>query len=86
MPRIPRFLRGLKLTSLIGKGEITNEMLGESSVRSNNIGAGSVKLTALNSEVKTKLDKTDQIDDIISRLKALEDASKDPEAPKDPEA
>lgn len=76
MPRIPRFLRNLNLTSLIGKGEITNEMLGESSVRSNNIGSGSVKLTALNSEVKTKLDKTDQIDDILSRLKALEDAPK----------
>lgn len=76
MPRIPRFLRNLNLASLIGKGEITNEMLGDSSVRSNNIGTGSVKLTALNSEVKTKLDKTDQIDDILSRLKALEDAPK----------
>ncbi|QEG13542.1 tail fiber protein [Bacillus phage vB_BspS_SplendidRed] len=76
MPRIPRFLRNLNLTSLIGKGEITNEMLGDSSVRSNNIGSGSVKLAALNSEVKTKLDKTDQIDDILSRLKALEDAPK----------
>ena len=76
MPRIPRFLRNLNLTSLIGKGEITNEMLGDSSVRSNNIGTGSVKLTALNSEVKTKLDKTDQIDDILSRLKALEEAPK----------
>ncbi|AYD80970.1 tail fiber protein [Bacillus phage Ray17] len=76
MPRIPRFLRNLNLTSLIGKGEITNEMLGDSSVRSNNIGTGSVKLSALNSEVKTKLDKTDQIDDILSRLKALEEAPK----------
>lgn len=76
MPRIPRFLRNLNLTSLIGKGEITNEMLGDGSVRSNNIGSGSVKLAALNSEVKTKLDKTDQIDDILSRLKALEEAPK----------
>lgn len=51
--------------AVIEAGSIVNEMLGEKSVRSKNIGTGSVMLEHLNSEVKAVLDDMQkQIDEL----------------------
>lgn len=42
--------------AVIDEGSIAHEMLGEKSVRSNNIGTGSIMLDHLNSEVKAVID------------------------------
>ncbi|WP_045384254.1 hypothetical protein [Bacillus spizizenii] len=52
----------------LGAGSVTHEMLQDKSVRSNNIGAGSVMEEHLNSAIKEKLSGLE------NRLKALETA------------
>ncbi|MGG1040760.1 collagen-like protein [Bacillus velezensis] len=51
--------------AVIGEGSIAHEMLGEKSVRSKNVGTGSIMLEHLNSEVKAVLDDMKkQIDEL----------------------
>ncbi|WDV98490.1 collagen-like protein [Bacillus velezensis] len=53
--------------AVIGEGSIVHEMLADKSVRSNNIGTGSVMMDHLNSEVKAVLDGMQkQIDELKS--------------------
>ncbi|WP_100001503.1 collagen-like triple helix repeat-containing protein [Bacillus velezensis] len=53
--------------AVIEEGSIAHEMLGEKSVRSKNVGSGSIMLDHLNSEVKAVLDGMQkQIDELKS--------------------
>ncbi|WP_163094305.1 collagen-like protein [Bacillus velezensis] len=57
--------------AVIEEGSIAHEMLAEKSVRSNNIGTGSVMMDHLNSEVKAVLDGMQkQIDELKSTTPA----------------
>ncbi|UMR24729.1 collagen-like protein [Bacillus amyloliquefaciens] len=57
--------------AVIGEGSIVHEMLADKSVRSNNIGTGSVMMDHLNSEVKAVLDGMQkQIDELKSTTPA----------------
>ncbi|APA01913.1 collagen-like protein [Bacillus velezensis] len=57
--------------AVIEEGSIAHEMLGEKSVRSKNVGSGSIMLEHLNSEVKAVLDGMQkQIDELKSATPA----------------
>ncbi|QGZ44587.1 MULTISPECIES: collagen-like triple helix repeat-containing protein [Bacillus amyloliquefaciens group] len=57
--------------AVIEEGSIAHEMLGEKSVRSKNVGSGSIMLDHLNSEVKAVLDGMQkQIDELKSATPA----------------
>ncbi|MEC3674311.1 collagen-like protein [Bacillus velezensis] len=57
--------------AVIEEGSIAHEMLGEKSVRSKNVGTGSIMLEHLNSEVKAVLDGMQkQIDELKSATPA----------------
>lgn len=57
--------------AVIDEGSIVHEMLADKSVRSNNIGTGSVMMDHLNSEVKAVLDGMQkQIDELKSTTPA----------------
>ncbi|KOC79032.1 collagen-like protein [Bacillus velezensis] len=57
--------------AVIEEGSIAHEMLGEKSVRSKNVGTGSIMLDHLNSEVKAVLDGMQkQIDELKSATPA----------------
>ncbi|MCY7829368.1 hypothetical protein P8879_14280 [Bacillus spizizenii] len=58
----------------MGAGSVTHEMLQDKSVRSNNIGTGSVMEEHLNSAI------TDRLSSLEDRLKALETAKTEPAA------
>ncbi|RJS57436.1 hypothetical protein CJ481_17000 [Bacillus subtilis] len=58
----------------MGAGSVTHEMLQDKSVRSNNIGTGSVMEEHLNSAI------TERISSLEDRLKALETAKTEPAA------
>ncbi|MGM0948343.1 MAG: collagen-like protein [Bacillota bacterium] len=62
----PLYVKGLQGDpAVIGEKSIVHEMLGEKSVRSINIGTGSVMMDHLNSEVKNVLDGLQkQIDEL----------------------
>ncbi|MCY7813452.1 hypothetical protein P8848_01520 [Bacillus spizizenii] len=57
-----------------GPGSVTHEMLADKSVRSNNIGTGSVMEEHLNSAI------TERLSSLEDRLKALETAKTEPAA------
>ncbi|MGM0950050.1 MAG: hypothetical protein ACQEWT_14620 [Bacillota bacterium] len=58
----------------MGAGSVTHEMLQDKSVRSNNIGTGSVMEEHLNSAI------TERLSSLENRLKALETAKTEPAA------
>ncbi|AII38071.1 hypothetical protein ACSHUH_05805 [Bacillus subtilis] len=58
----------------MGAGSVTHEMLQDKSVRSNNIGTGSVMEEHLNSAI------TERLSSLEDRLKALETAKTEPAA------
>ncbi|MCI3197633.1 collagen-like protein [Bacillus sp. HU-1818] len=65
--------------AVIEAGSIVNEMLGEKSIRSKNIGTGSVMLEHLNREITKVLDELKQkINDLESEVAALKGTEEQP--------
>ncbi|MCM3106987.1 collagen-like protein [Bacillus velezensis] len=65
--------------AVIEEGSIAHEMLGEKSVRSKNIGSGSVMLEHLNSEITKVLDELKQkMNNLESDLAALKGTEEEP--------
>ncbi|MCY8952034.1 collagen-like protein [Bacillus atrophaeus] len=65
--------------AVMEEGSVTHEMLGEKSVRSKNIGAGSVMAEHLNSEITKVLDELKQkINDLESEVAALKGTEEQP--------
>ncbi|MEC2220977.1 collagen-like protein [Bacillus subtilis] len=66
--------------AVIADGSITHEMLLEKSVRSNNIGTGSVMMDHLNAEVKAVFDQLQkQIDELKNEVQTLKGTDEAPQ-------
>ncbi|MCY8324258.1 collagen-like protein [Bacillus spizizenii] len=66
--------------AVIEKGSITHEMLGDKSVRSNNIGSGSIMMDNLNPDVKTVFDQLQkQIDELKNEVQTLKGTDEAPQ-------
>ncbi|MCY8213200.1 collagen-like protein, partial [Bacillus spizizenii] len=66
--------------AVIEEGSITHEMLGDKSVRSNNIGTGSVMMDHLNAEVKAVFDQLQkQIDELKNEVRTLKGTDEAPQ-------